>query len=188
MKYLTLFLATALAAVLLSGCGNGSQFESPGMSITSFTFNGEPVPLTSTDYRYENDTVYLATTVLNQRMHLELQELVPGRQIGICTDELCIPYALDPSEENAAIKDGEQFFIPIIHLMESLGSTAVWNKESGTLEVDYRLHDSDSFTASLNNGLKSAPVSFSLPDLDGKVISLDDFRGKKVAVFCWASW
>jgi hypothetical protein len=37
----------------------------------------------------------------------------------------------------------------------------------------------------------SGPVpapEFSLPDLDGKLHSLSAYRGRKVFLFCWASW
>ena len=34
---------------------------------------------------------------------------------------------------------------------------------------------------------KPAPA-FALPDLDGKTVRLEDFRGKVVIVFFWATW
>jgi cytochrome oxidase Cu insertion factor (SCO1/SenC/PrrC family) len=34
---------------------------------------------------------------------------------------------------------------------------------------------------------KPAPA-LSLPDLDGKMVNLEDFRGKVVLVFFWATW
>jgi hypothetical protein len=37
----------------------------------------------------------------------------------------------------------------------------------------------------------SGPVmapDFTLPDLDGKLHSLSAYRGRKVFLFCWASW
>jgi hypothetical protein len=37
----------------------------------------------------------------------------------------------------------------------------------------------------------SGPVpapDFTLPDLDGRLHSLSRYRGKKVFLFCWASW
>ena len=33
-----------------------------------------------------------------------------------------------------------------------------------------------------------AEPAFSLPDLDGKLHSLSAYRGRKVFLFCWASW
>jgi hypothetical protein len=36
-------------------------------------------------------------------------------------------------------------------------------------------------------GAADAP-DFTLPDLDGETHSLSDYRGKKVFLFCWASW
>jgi cytochrome oxidase Cu insertion factor (SCO1/SenC/PrrC family) len=34
---------------------------------------------------------------------------------------------------------------------------------------------------------KPAPA-FSLPDLDGRPVALDDLRGKVILVFFWATW
>ena len=34
----------------------------------------------------------------------------------------------------------------------------------------------------------SMAPDFTLPDLDGNLYSLSDFRGKKVFLLCWASW
>jgi peroxiredoxin Q/BCP len=30
--------------------------------------------------------------------------------------------------------------------------------------------------------------NFTLPSLDGEPVSLSDYRGKRVALFMWASW
>ena len=37
------------------------------------------------------------------------------------------------------------------------------------------------------NPPKPAPA-FSLPDLDGKTVKLEDFRGKTLLLFFWATW
>jgi peroxiredoxin len=42
-------------------------------------------------------------------------------------------------------------------------------------------------TASMASGPVAAP-DFRLPDLDGKLHSLSDYRGKKVLLYCWSSW
>ena len=34
---------------------------------------------------------------------------------------------------------------------------------------------------------KAAPA-FSLPDLDGKTVRLEDYRGKTLLLFFWATW
>ncbi len=36
------------------------------------------------------------------------------------------------------------------------------------------------------NGKPAAP--FALPDLDGKTVRLEDFRGKVLMLFFWATW
>lgn len=136
MNLRNLLLTISVISILITACGSREQ-DSP---IESFVFNGETIELTAADFRIANDTVYLATTLLDKHMHLKLQELVPGMQIGICTDELCIPFALDKSDPQAAFKEGETFFIPIVTLMESLGSDALWNPDSKTLNVAYKIH------------------------------------------------
>ena len=41
--------------------------------------------------------------------------------------------------------------------------------------------------AASGSGPVAAP-DFTLPDLDGKLHSLSDHRGKKVLLYCWSSW
>jgi len=135
MNIRNFLISISLISMFFTACGS----QEPGPQIESFVFNGEKIALTEADFRIMNDAVYLATTLLDKHMHLKLEELVPGMQIGICTDELCIPFALDKSDPQAAFKEGETFFIPIVTLMESLGSTALWNPESKTLNVAYKI-------------------------------------------------
>jgi len=41
----------------------------------------------------------------------------------------------------------------------------------------------------IGNRLRSLEApDFTLPDLDGKLHSLSDYRGKKVLLMSWASW
>lgn len=47
--------------------------------------------------------------------------------------------------------------------------------------------DWTSFGATAYEPSKPAP-DFSLPDLDGRSVTLADFRGKVVLVFFWATW
>lgn len=42
--------------------------------------------------------------------------------------------------------------------------------------------------AALCTGARAEPVDFTLEDLDGKPVSLSDFRGRWVVVNFWASW
>ena len=45
-------------------------------------------------------------------------------------------------------------------------------------------------TANLKSSIKVGDEvpNFTLPSLDGKPVSLTDFKGKRLAVFFWASW
>ena len=95
---------------------------------------------------------------------------------GLCKDEACVPMPADGSW-----LDGEgrvdltafaqRFGRPIVHDEEH----SVWAfGESASTRRDH--------LSSLQ-----AP-DFTLPDLDGNMHSLSDYRGKKVMLLAWASW
>ena len=128
---------------LIAACG---EKASENFSIETFTFNGSNVDITDADYRHANERIYLATSFLDKQMHLKLQVLVPDVQIGICLDELCIPFSLydhkneqdEAKIEGAAFQEGEQFYIPVDDLMESLGSTSTWDESAKELAIVYK--------------------------------------------------
>jgi thiol-disulfide isomerase/thioredoxin len=43
-------------------------------------------------------------------------------------------------------------------------------------------------TITLTGPVGAAPIDFTLPDLDGKPVTLSDYRGQWVVVNFWASW
>jgi len=94
---------------------------------------------------------------------------------GLCKGDVCTPLAAGAVEQ-----DGD-----LVHasaLWESLGRPV--------------LHDSAATTwllgeaaADRQRGLESLEApDFTLPDIEGKLHSLSDFRGKKVFLSTWASW
>ena len=58
---------------------------------------------------------------------------------------------------------------------------------AGALPVAAAAPDWTSFKAVPYEPPKTAP-EFSLPDLEGRTVSLADFRGKVTLVFFWATW
>lgn len=150
VRILVSFLLLGTAFVYACGQGgNAGTAETTTPAVEHFTFNGTAATLKAGDFRYVHETVFLSAAFLDTQMHLGLQELVPGKQIGICTDMQCIPYGLfDKDKESdaekiksAAFKDGENFYIPIENLMQSLGGTAEWDAAEKKLAVTLELHD-----------------------------------------------
>lgn len=96
---------------------------------------------------------------------------------GLCKDDVCVPV---PPEREAEFVRGD-----------TVNAAAFWRHMGRPV-----LHDEAGETWMLGEAAQSraeklanleAP-DFTLPDVDGKLHSLSDYRGKKVFLTTWASW
>jgi AhpC/TSA family len=94
---------------------------------------------------------------------------------GICLGETCVPIL--PGKQWIDTRAGR---IDLAAFAEHLGRPVVADAANGV----WAFGPATSPAAPL--GIE-AP-DFTLPDLDGKMHSLTDYRGKKVLLYCWASW
>ena len=96
---------------------------------------------------------------------------------GFCKGELCV--AIPPERESEFVRG------------DAVNVAAFWEKMERPA-----LHDAAGVNWVLGQGTahRSAALQsleapdFTLPDLDGILHSLSDFRGKKVFLVAWASW
>ena len=96
---------------------------------------------------------------------------------GLCKGEVCTP--LDAAVTDRLV-DGD-----LIHasgLWESLGRPVLRDSDATTWMIGEAAADRSRRLESLE-----AP-DFTLPDIEGKLHSLSDFRGTKVFLSTWASW
>lgn len=119
----------------------------------------------------EGQAAYLPVSFFESALHLERKDLAPGL-VGMCRDDLCIPLPIRAR--------GAQEYVSALGLIEGLSGAYVWDAEGGQLFLDMR--------PQWQEGPSEGLVDFSLPDLEGRTVRLSDFRGKKVAIFAWASW
>ena len=98
---------------------------------------------------------------------------------GVCLDEVCVPIPAG-RESDLVRADGKQFnFAALARLLQQPvvhdDTHAVWFfGEPASVR---------------NDTLKALQApDFTLPDLDGKLHALSDYRGKKVLLVSWASW
>ena len=98
---------------------------------------------------------------------------------GVCLGDVCVPIPAGRESEFLQA-DNTEFNLaalarlqgqPVVHH----GGHAAW------FFGEPRALRSDALTS------LQAP-DFTLPDLDGKLHSLSDYRGKKILLFSWASW
>ena len=96
---------------------------------------------------------------------------------GLCKDDVCIPLSGDRREKFVAGED--------------INASELWRALDRPV-----LHDASRKTWMLGEGagdrgrrLESLQApDFTLPDIEGKLHSLSDFRGQKVLLATWASW
>jgi hypothetical protein len=96
---------------------------------------------------------------------------------GACLGDRCVP--IPAGRESEFMRPG---LFNLAALARQLGEPAVydnqhalWSFSDAPDEIGHRLRSLE------------AP-DFTLPDLDGKLHSLSDYRGKKVLLMSWASW
>ena len=96
---------------------------------------------------------------------------------GLCKDDVCVPLSADTREKFVA---GDR--VHASGLWEALGRPVVHDAAESTWVLGEAAEDRARQLESLQ-----AP-NFTLPDIDGVMHSLSDFRGKKVFLATWASW
>ena len=100
---------------------------------------------------------------------------------GVCRDELCFPL---PAKRKAEFisKRGQITWFNLSSFAALVKQTVARDDKNGVWYFGKREDERGTYLASLE-----AP-NFTLPDLDGKMHSLADYRGKKVLLITWASW
>lgn len=96
---------------------------------------------------------------------------------GFCKGEVCVPI---PAGRKSALADGGRFNLAA--LADLLGQPAVADETHHVWCVGEAAAQRKRTLTSLD-----AP-DFTLPDLEGKLHSLSQYRGKKVLLASWASW
>jgi hypothetical protein len=100
---------------------------------------------------------------------------------GACLAELCIPVRQDRDSEMFVTRAGQGWF-NVTGLARKLQQAFVADREHAVWSFG-------NIPVTRNAFLQTAAApDFALPDRDGKLVRLSDFRGKKVLVITWASW
>jgi len=100
---------------------------------------------------------------------------------GICRDQLCIPVPKD-KKANVLAKRGSVTWVNLSEFARMLRQAVAHDDKNGVWFFGSPPDQASGYIATLD-----AP-DFTLPDVNGKMHSLADFRGKKVMLITWASW
>ena len=100
---------------------------------------------------------------------------------GACLAELCVPVRQDRDSELFVTRAGQGWF-NVTELARRL-------QQSFVADHEHAVWSFGNIPVTRNAFLQSAMApDFALPDREGKLVRLSDFRGKKVLVITWASW
>ena len=128
-------------------------------------------PVELADAQIDGDDLWLPTSSLESRTGWAL------KPEGACRGDVCVP--LPHGRERDFAHDSR---FNITALARHLGQPVVHDGPSGTWAIGESAENRASALRSLE-----AP-DFTLPDLDGNLHSLSQYRGKKVFLVSWASW
>ncbi len=100
---------------------------------------------------------------------------------GACLDELCVPVLQDRDSEMFVTRAGQPW-LNVTALARRLDQAYV-------ADHDHRVWSFGEIPVTRNGFLRSAMApDFELPNREGELVRLSDFRGKKVLIITWASW
>jgi hypothetical protein len=100
---------------------------------------------------------------------------------GACLAELCIPVRQDRDSEMFVTRAGQGWF-NVTELARRLQQPYV-------ADAEHAVWSFGNIPVTRNAYLQSAMApDFALPNREGKLVRLSDFRGKKVLLITWASW
>ena len=100
---------------------------------------------------------------------------------GMCKDKLCFPIPKGRKAEFVAKRGNTQWF-NLSEFARLVRQPVAFDQTHSVWYFGARQDQQSGYIESLE-----AP-DFKLPDMNGKLHSLSDFRGKKVLLVTWASW
>jgi len=100
---------------------------------------------------------------------------------GACLAELCVPVLQDRDSDMFVTRGGEPWF--------NVTALARRLEQAYTADHDHHVWSFGEIPVTRTTFLRSAMApDFELPNRDGELVRLSDFRGKKVLLVTWASW
>jgi hypothetical protein len=125
------------------------------------------------DASVEGDNLWLSKSDLTRASGWEL------KPEGACIGDVCVP--IPPARATEFVRDDGRAF-NLAAFARHLGEPVVHDDRNGVWYFGEAAATRRATLASLE-----AP-DFELPDLDGKMHRLSDYRGRKVLLAAWASW
>ena len=131
------------------------------------------------------ETEMAGATADHDRLWIPREDLEPAtgwtaKPEGLCRGETCVPV---PAARKADWFDGDARRLDFAAFAAHLGHAVARDAERGIWSFG---PPAGRDAASISGPVTAPDVQ--LPDLDGTLHALSEYRGKKVLLHCWASW
>jgi hypothetical protein len=138
-------------------------------------FDGKSTELSAASPFAQSQDLWVTLSDLTRATGFELKPQ------GVCRAELCFPIPPARTAEFVSKRGADTWF--------NLSAFARLLKQPVARDASFNAWYFGPRPASQNEFLSSLKApDFTLPDMNGKLHSLADFRGKKVLIVTWASW
>ncbi len=158
------------------------------LAFTSFALAGVPAAAQgAVTVLYDDQVIDIERTLADPNDLWVVPEDLPRvnrfelKPEGACLDELCVPVVQDRDSEMFVTRGGQPWF-NVTALARRLEQAYVADHDRGIWSFGQIPVTRTGFL-----GSAIAP-DFELPNRQGTMVRLSDFRGKKVLVVTWASW
>lgn len=140
---------------------------------STIIYNDTPTQAASVD---EGDDLWLSLDDLRAATGWEI------KPEGACLDEICIP--LPDSERGRLLRgEGEQRRFNVTAFARYIGQPVIHDAQH-----DLWYFGTQWVLGTAHGAATTSAPEFTLPDIEGRMHSLSDHRGKKVLLATWASW
>lgn len=162
-------------AVLFCAIGIQIGFAEKNMNEKDFqiSIDAQRVEFTAPPI-FRNGEWFVPLEGFAKQLDLKVEYPEGAKMVVLCggnASELCVPLQLG-DDEKGAVEIGDVVYARPAHIAEPFGFE-IYEASANSLEVVQPTHLAPEFT---------------LPDLEGTLKHLKDFRGKKTLLYVWGSW
>lgn len=126
-----------------------------------------------------NSTAYVSSAELERSAAIAVKKLPGTDAIVACSEARC-------ARVKSFLIEGEVIWVNVAELAKALGFAARFSLDRQ--QIHFEIDDKSPPTDSSITGIGDLAPNLRLARLDGRPVSLADFRGQRVLIQSWGSW
>ena len=146
--------------------------------VAGICVNANSASETIISVKERNGTAYVSSADLERGAGIAIKKLRNDAVVA-CSEDRC-------ALVKDFLRDGDETLINVTELSNALGFAPRFS--DGRRHVQFETKSQSSPANSAITGVGDLAPNFRVARLDGRPVSLTDFRGKRVLIQSWASW